>query len=640
MTGSRSFTRRTMLAGAGAAVAAASVGAPAFAEASGPRVVRSPDSRLLVKVFVTPAGLSWSVVHDNVEVVRRSPLGMVLVGDPVPLGADAVLLGADVTERTGSWRPPYGRARELDTTHRELVLDLHDDRGFRFQVLARAYNQGAAVRMTLLQGPRTVLEIAGESTQAILPAGSLVWASRDEGEYARVPAHAIPHSSNNVSDVGQIADVPVTVEIPSGARISLAESAREHFPRLLFSSVAGRDDTLAYRLATSAQRGGGPTEPTFSVALPISMPWRTVTVGANASELAQNADLVSLLGRPNILGDTSWIRPGKAFRTGLSTVAGIQAVDLAVARNLQYIHFDAGWYGPEFDSRSDATQPIAALDLQQVIGYGRDRGIGVTVYVNRLAAERQLDQIVNLYEQWGVRGIKFGFLREGTQTQNDWIFEAIRRFGEGKLLVNAHDNLRPAGLERTLPNYITMEGVRGNEQFPTARHNVALAHTRNLNGPIDYTICYKQSRLKTTSAHQLAMGAVYYSALSWLYWYAPPTQFLTGPSELSWFDALPTTWDESRALSGEVGRDVAIARRRGDEWYLGAMTNETRREIEVPLDFLGDGHWIAHRYADGPAGTDPRSTPVVESLDSVESGDILRMELAPSGGQAVRFTRS
>jgi hypothetical protein len=284
----------------------------------------------------------------------------------------------------------------------------------------------------------------------------------------------------------------------------------------------------------------------------------------------------------------------------VALVAGVSPI---VDRSIELDELGEKWTLPGDEQRLVAGKHGAT----KVIGHGRDRGIGVTVYVNRLATERQLDQIVNLYEQWGVRGIKFGFLREGTQTQNDWIFEAIRRFGEGKLLVNAHDNLRPAGLERTLPNYITMEGVRGNEQFPTARHNVALAHTRNLNGPIDYTICYEQSRLKTTSAHQLAMPAVYYSALSWLYWYAPPTQFLTGPSELSWFDALPTTWDESRALSGEVGRDVAIARRHGDEWYLGAMTNETRREIEVPLDFLGDGHWIVHRYADAMSAYLPQT---------------------------------
>ncbi|TQM63784.1 glycoside hydrolase family 97 protein [Humibacillus xanthopallidus] len=633
--------RRSVLHGAAAAAFLGTVGASraAATNASGqPHVVQSPDHRLLLKLFHTPAGLYWSIVHDGFEVVRRSDLGLLLAGDTEPLGAGVSLLGSSLAESRNSYRPPYGRFADLDESHNELTSRFYDSaRRVEFLVQARAYNQGAALRFVLLRAPAPALELRGESTTVVLQSGSLVWASRDESDYTRVPAHSIPVSTNQVSDVGPLADTPVTIEVPTGHRLSLAESAREHYPRMLASSVDGQTDTLGVHLATSAQRGGGPTDTTFAVELPFITPWRTLTIGADASALVDNGDLVTLLGRENILGDTSWIRPGKAYRTGLTTAAGIQAVDLAVVRNLQYVHFDAGWYGPEFNNSSDATRPIDALDLRQVIDYGRQRDVGVTVYVNRLAAERQLDEITELYPEWGVAGIKFGFLREGTQEENDWTFEAIRRFGEAHLLVNAHDNLRPAGLERTLPNYITMEGVRGNEHFPTPRHNVALAHTRNLSGPMDYTICYKQSRLQTTSAHQLAMGAVYYSALSWLYWYASPTQFLTGPSELSWFDAMPTTWDESRALSGDVGEHVAIARRHGHTWFLGAMTNESPRQVHLDLSFLKEGRWTAHRYADGTASTDPRATPVVQSIEAVDSSSALALDLAPAGGQAIRF---
>lgn len=629
--------------GAAAAAFLGAVGVtPATADASNgqPRVVRSPDRRLLVKIFHTPAGLGWSVVHDSTEVIRRSDLGLSLEGDTTPLGAGADFIGSSLAESSGTYRPPYGRYSEVSTDHNELTARFYDPRRrIEFLVQLRAYNQGAAVRFVLLRAPGPELALQGESSTVVLAPGSLVWASRDEGSYSRVPANALPATTNQVSDVGPLADIPVTVEIPGGHHLSLAESAREHYPRMLVSSKDNQTDTLAIHLATSAQRGGGPVEQNFTVELPFNTPWRTATIGDSASSLVDNADLVTLLGRENILGDTSWIRPGKAFRTGLTTAAGLQAVDLAAARKLQYVHFDAGWYGPEFDESSDATRPIGALDLQQVINYGRQHDVGVTVYVNRLAAERQLDQILDLYPAWGVSGIKFGFLREGTQSQNDWTFNAIRRFGEARLLVNAHDNLRPAGLERTLPNYITMEGVRGNEHFPSASHNVTLAHTRNLSGPIDYTICYKQSRLQTTPAHQLAMGAVYYSALSWLYWYSPPTQFLNGPAELSWFDSLPTTWDQSVALGGSVGEHVAIARRHGQSWFLGAMSNESARRLDIDLRFLETGRWKAYRYADGPAGSSPRATPVVQSVEIVDPSSSLTLDLAPSGGQAIRFER-
>ncbi|MFU8853671.1 glycoside hydrolase family 97 C-terminal domain-containing protein [Micromonospora sp. SL1-18] len=136
------------------------------------------------------------------------------------------------------------------------------------------------------------------------------------------------------------------------------------------------------------------------------------------------------------------------------------------------------------------------------------------------------------------------------------------------------------------------------------------------------------------------MGAVFYSSLSWLYWYAPPTQFLNGPSELSWFDALPTTWDESCAVGGDVGQHVVMARRKGDVWYTGAMTDQTARVVDLPLDFLGDGTWSAHCYADGTPSADPRATPVVESTRQVTASDVLQLTLAPSGGQAIRFERA
>jgi alpha-glucosidase len=254
---------------------------------------------------------------------------------------------------------------------------------------------------------------------------------------------------------------------------------------------------------------------------------------------------------------------------------------------------------------------------------------------------RQLDAIIATYAKWGIAGIKFGFVWEGRQEDVDFIYDMLRRCGEKHLLINLHDNLRPAGLERTLPNYIALEGVRGNEQFPTARHNVTLPFTRALSGPIDYTICYDHYRNQTTNAHQLAMAAVYYNPLTFLYWYDEPSKYASGEwPALQWFDECPTSWDESRGLSGEIGEHVVIARRKGDRWFLGAMTNEEARSVPVPLNFLGEGAWIATIFADGTPMPEPRKTKVVISSRTIRSTDTLNISLAPSGGQAVMFSRA
>jgi alpha-glucosidase len=205
--------------------------------------------------------------------------------------------------------------------------------------------------------------------------------------------------------------------------------------------------------------------------------------------------------------------------------------------------------------------------------------------------------------------------------------------------VSLHDDLRPAGLERTWPNYVSLEGVRGNEHFPTARHNVTLPFTRCVAGPIDYTICYGQDRNRTTNAHQLAAAVVYYSPVTLLYWYDEPRKFETGRwDELEWFDRCPTTWEESRTLSGSIGEHVMIARRSGNRWFVGAMTDETARELTLPLHFLGSGRWTARIFADGAQDPAVWKTPVVISERVVDAAAALELRLADSGGAAVMLT--
>jgi alpha-glucosidase len=303
---------------------------------------------------------------------------------------------------------------------------------------------------------------------------------------------------------------------------------------------------------------------------------------------------------------------------------------------MQYIEFDSGWYGPERDASSDPTKPIPGLDIHSVISYAANKGIGVILYLGVMALTNTTS-LFALYRQWGVAGVKLGFILDGTQAMTDSITGWATTAATYKLLVDMHDDMRPFGQDRTYPNFITMEGVRGNERFPTATHNVTLPFARNVGGPMDYTICLGQSRNQTTNAHQMAMAAVYYQPLAFIYWYDAPSKYANAGNwpQLPWFDAIPTTWDESRALAGRIGQYVAVARRSGTTWYLGAMTNETGRTLSVPLSFLGSGNWTATVYADGTPASPPYRTPTVVSSASVTSASSLSMVLAPSGGQAV-----
>jgi alpha-glucosidase len=582
--------------------------------------------------------LRWSARRDARTVIGTSALGLRL-GDGTVLGRDVRVIRERYGTHRTTWTPVYGRNATVTDHYQEQRWDLQDRAsGIRFGVQARAYKTGVALRYLLLdEGTAT---IADELTTFVFPDGTTVYSARDENAYEPVAPGSIPVTGTAGTDNGPLTDLPLTATLTSGLIACVCESSRVDYPRLMLGSVAGEPHTLSAFLMEHTARGTGPVETASTVTTPFATPWRAVVIGATHAELVDNAELVLNLAPPNALADTSWIKPGKVFRCELSTAAGLQGVDFAVARGIEYIEYDAGWYGPEFTT-PDATRPIAAIDLPSVISYATGKGIGLFLYVNRLALT-DADSLFALYKSWGVRGIKLGFINDGTQSMTNQIIDWAKTAARYELLIDMHDDVRPFGYERTYPNWISLEGVRGNEQFPTATHNVTLPFARNIGGPMDYTICYGQSRDKTTNAHQMAMAAVYYQPLNFLFWYDKPPKY-GNPANwpgLPWFNAVPVTWDESRTLAGAIGEYIAVARRSGSTWYLGAMTDESSRTLSLPLSFLGSGTYTATVYADGTPGTSPFRTPVVVSTRTVTAADTLDVAMAPAGGQAVVLTPS
>ncbi len=515
----------------------------------------------------------------------------------------------------------------------------------RFALIVRAYDSGAAVRLRLLAAPTPNLTLTGEEIEVRLPADAAIYASRDEGEYQRTVQTRVdpaPHPDlTDSSDHGPLADTPLTVHLRDGTGVLVTESDRRHYPRTMFRSTPQGIVTRLMRFPGRATGWSGPgdtpPEERFTVPVPFSTPWRVVLAAPTIAQLVERQDLIPTLAAPNELGDVSWVKPGRLMRIReYTTQAGIDTIDFAAKRRLDFVMWDAHWYGDGTDS-SDATYAIPAIDIRKVIDHARSRGLGLILYVDRVPAMRQLDAIVKTYREWGVAGIKFGFVWEGRQSDVDFIERMIRTCGEHRLMVNLHDNLRPAGLERTLPNYIALEGVRGNEQFPTATHNCTLAYARALSGPIDYTICYANPKNKATNAHQMALAAIYYNPLTSLYWYDKPDKYAGREwPELAFLDECPTTWSQTVSLGGVIGEHAAVARRARDgRWFVGVITNETARTLPIDLSFLGDGKWRLRRFADGAAGTQPWSTPVVLSTETVDARTRLDVRMAAAGGQAL-----
>jgi alpha-glucosidase len=611
---------------------------PTAAAADASITATSPDGRNRITVSLTGGVLQWSAERDGTTVVGTSALGLQLSsGTTLGTGSTTVTNCRHCTEDR-TWTPVFGRNATIRDHYREARWNLLDGAsGVRFGVRIRAYDTGVALRYVLLgTGSAT---ISDELTTWVLPDGSTVYSARDEAAYSASAPDAIPYTGTSSTDYGYLSDLPLLASLGSGRFATICESSRVNYPRSMLSSVIGESNTLKTYLMTKSARSSGTTQTATTVTTPFSTPWRVMVLGSQEADLIDNAELVLNLAPPCALSDTSWIKPGKVFRCELTTAAGTGGVDFAVVRNLDYIEYDAGWYGPEFTT-TDATAAIPAIDLPSVIDYATTNGVGVFLYVNRIALTDP-DTLFALYKGWGVAGIKLGFINDGTQAMTDQIIAWARTAAEYNLLIDMHDDVRPWGYERTYPNWLSLEGVRGNEQFPTATNNVLLPLARNVGGPMDYTICYGQSRDQTTNNHQLAMAAVYYQPLNFLYWYSKPSAYATTANwpGLAWFDAVPTTWDESTTVAASLGEYVAVARRSGTSWFLGAMNNETARTLPVPLGFLDSGtDYTATVYADGAAGSTPHATPTVVSTRTVTSATTLSVTMTSAGGQAVILT--
>jgi alpha-glucosidase len=609
----------------------------------------SPDGRLKAVLDLSGGAPRWSVSFDGKPLLLPSDLGLWLVEGRL-LGDGAQVLGASFEDFSGDWQPAFGQSARYDQAGRQVTVHLLDGKtSVRFDIILRILNGAAAIRYALVEIPGgKPLTLMGERTRYRFPQTARLYASRDEGDiHVSSQADLAPLEHPDLtgsSDKGPFADLPITVDVGNGVYGFMAESDRLHYPRCMVRAhEQGGLVSYLMRYPGRATGWGGPgdtpEEARFDIDVGQKTPWRILLAADSAKGLIELHHVAPTLATPNQLGDVSWIKPGRAFRImkPYLTEASLKAVDFAERRRIGYVLFDAHWYGDGTDA-SDPTAPIAALDLQRVIDYAKPKGIGVLVYIDRVAVTKSLEVMCRLYQKWGLAGVKLGFMWEGRQSDVDFIYKVVRAFGEHGMVVNLHDNLRPAGLERTLPNYLTLEGVKGNEQFPAARHHVNLAFTRPIAGPIDYTVCYAQERNQTTNAHQLALAVTCYSPLTVLYWYDKPEKYADQPwPELDWFDACPVVWDETRAIAGELGEYVVIARRKGAAWFLGALTNEMERRLELDLSFLGTGRWIATRYMDGDLARPANRTKVKIESEAVTGATRLRLQLNAAGGQAIRF---
>lgn len=594
---------------------AITVSSLAFAES--PARLRSPQGTLEAGISVDHGAAMYTVQMGGKDIVLPSRLGLSPGFDSgVSLG------GVQRSSHSSTWKPVYGERDLVADNYNSITFSLHRKDGQTLRVEMRAYEEGVAIRY----GVTSDLDVAADATEFRLPPHSFGYQEHGgtEGEYSRI-------------DIGSIApkcQTPLTVELGNGLFAAILEAGSTNFPVMYAETKPGSSDTLLSSLSGPAHMEAN----TWT-------PWRVVMAAKSAPELLEHNFLQLNLNAPRAIADTQWILPGTAMReTSLTTANAKKLIDYAATHGIQYIGFDDHWYGVEDVAHGDAThertrdddgKPVPPLSIAEVAAYGKAHNVRLIIYVDRRQLFKQRDILFPLYEKWGVAGVKPGFVDVGTQADTAWITETVRKAAEHHLVLDIHDQYRTTGYTRTFPNLLTVEGVRGNEHFPTAEHNATLPFTRFLAGSADVTICYFDKRLKNTHAHQMAMSVIAYSPLQWIFWYDSPVSMHNEP-ELPWFENLPTVWNESRAPAGEIGKYAVLARRSGNSWYVGAVTNSEARTIPLRMSFLkGDGKFTATLYRDDP-GVETATHVAVETR-SVTRNSVIDLVMPANGGFAIKI---
>ena len=588
----------------------------------------------------------YTLNYKGKDVIAESKLGVLIENQlfesalAVPndtcevWGENLIFSSAETSTHQSEWKPVYGEYEKIQNHYNELIVkfrkgdadqpqyisDGHDKtKGYFMDVIVRAYNEGVAIRYHFPEPSNGLfLHIVGEQTEFTMPEDTKAYY---EG-WAQGPYSLLPLSNWK----GQ-SERPLTMVLPNGLTVALTEAQMTDFARMKLGLSADKPNTLKARLYGSVD-----------VIPAYSTPWRVIMAAEKPTELITNNTIILNLNPENVIKDVSWIQPGKVTRiTQLNHADAVKHIDFAAERGLQYVHLDAGWYGPEMRMSSSALTVSESrdIDMPALISYAAQKNIGVWVYVNQRALFQELDSILPLYKKWGIKGIKFGFVQVGNQYWTNWLHDAVRKCAEYGIMVNIHDEYRPTGFSRTYPNLMTQEGIKGNEEFPDANHNTILPFTRFLAGPADYTICYFDSRIKNTHAHQLALAVIYYSPIQYLYWYDNPSRY-NGEQEVEFFDKVKTVWDDTRVIDGEIGEFISIARRSENDWFVGAITNKEKREISIKLDFLDrDKKYVAHIYTDDVKINTKTKVKITRLI--VNSKNNLSFKLNNSGGCAIHF---
>lgn len=636
----------------------------------------SPDGHLRLTVDAGKR-LTWSLMHDSTKVIAPSPISLSL-SDGKVLGASPRVKKVSTRKVDTSFATPFYKKSEVKDVYNELTLRLSNG----LSVIFRAYDDGAAYRLSLdgkgarrVTSEEAVFNFAGDYKAFIPYVNDL----RD-ADYPYSYSFESYYDESPISEMyaDSLAIVPLLVELPHGKKALIMEGDVEGYPGMFLvkgenaNSIEARfaPEPLSEKIGGFSELNLIPVETAPYIAKlegTVTLPWRAVTVVTSDSQLA-DSDMAQRLASPSRIADTSWIKPGKVawdwwnnwnvtgvdFPAGINTPTYKYYIDFAAENGLEYIIVDEGW------SRESLMSPVEGIDIAELARYGKEKGVGVILWARWRDVDKEMDEAFPHYAGLGIAGFKVDFFDRDDRRVIESMTKIADAAARNRLLLDLH-GMKATGIQRTYPNVVNFEGVKGLENYKwlpvvdgkpgvdVMRYDVTAPFIRMAAGPMDYTPGAMTNAAPGnyrsindtpmsfgTRAHQLAMYVVYEAPLQMLA--DSPGAYRSNPESLRFISAIPTVFDETRVLAGEVGEYIAVARRKGDTWYVGALTSLTPRDLKIPLSFLAPGvAYNAVTMSDG-VNVNRNGADCRREERRVTSGSELDAAMASGGGFAAIIT--
>jgi alpha-glucosidase len=644
--------------------------------AQGKYRLESPNGKLVAEIAVDRE-ITYSVALGGEQLLEPSSIAVELDRGKW-FGKDSKLKSVKRTSADNYIDAHFYKKNKIHDCYNELQLTFRDG----FSLVFRAYDEAIAYRFVsndkrdfTIKNEYAAFNFKGDHNVHIPYVKSN--AKDFEGQYFNSFENTYTFTSLSSINKNRLAFTPLTVDLEGGKKISIAEADVENYPGMYLTNTDGTfslKSNFAACPSITQQGGHNRLQQLVTAREPyiakgkagMKFPWRILIVSSEDKELA-DCDVVYKLASPPRLADVSWIKPGKVawdwwnnwglsnvdFEAGVNNRTYMSYIDFASRNGIQYVILDEGW---AVNLQADLFQVVPEVDLKELIAYANSKHVGLILWAGYYAFERDMENVCKRYSEMGVKGFKIDFMDRDDQQMVDFHYRAAKTAAKYKLLLDFHGTYKPTGLNRTYPNVINFEAVNGLEQMKwngpemdMVTYDVTMPFIRMIAGPIDYTQGAMRNGTKRTHrgindepmsqgtrCRQLAEYVVFESPLNMLC--DSPSQYEKEQECTDFIAQIPTVWDNTVALAGEIGKFISIARQKGNVWYVGALTNWDARTLVVDLSFLGEGNFSAEIYKDG-ANANTIASDYKKVLVDIPSDRKLSLPMAQGGGIAMKIFR-